>query len=209
MLGRWMQSGARGRARIVAVLVAVVAVVAPAHAQPGQQVAVESWLSTQDMKHTLDAQPALRFRGARSAKDATIQIDASQTYQTMLGLGSSLEHTTCANLWKLDEAARSDVVEKLVSPDTGIGMSTMRICIGTPDFTGEPWYTYDDMPPGQKDEKLERFSIEKDKAYILPVLKLALQKNPDLVFYASPWSPPGWMKTGDDMIGGHLYRSTS
>jgi glucosylceramidase len=36
------------------------------------------------------------------------------------------------------------------------------------------------------------------------VLKLARQKNPDLLFFASPWSPPGWMKTTGTMMGGHL-----
>lgn len=188
-----------------ATIVAPLLLILVADAADSQQVAVESWLSTLDMKHTLEAQPALKFRDAHGAQGTTIRVDPSQTYQIMLGMGSSLEHTTCANLWRLDESKRADVIEKLVSPDKGIGMSTMRICIGTPDFTGEPWYTYDDMPPGEKDEKLEHFSIEKDRTYILPVLKLALQKNPDLKFFASPWSPPGWMKTGDDMIGGHLY----
>ncbi len=164
---------------------------------------VECWLTTSDMQQTLSPQKSLRFSAGRG--DADLAIDESSTYQTMLGMGSSLEHTTCANLWRLGPEAREAVVEKLVSPDQGIGMSTMRICIGTPDFTGEPWYTYDDMPPGETDMNLDHFSIEKDRAYIIPILKLALEKNPDLRFYASPWSPPGWMKTCGDMIGGHLY----
>ncbi|MCA9430672.1 MAG: glycosyl hydrolase, partial [Candidatus Omnitrophica bacterium] len=128
-----------------------------------------------------------------------------KTHQTILGLGSSFEHTTCWNLWRLSPEKRSEVLDRLVSPEKGIGMNLMRICIGTPDFTGEPWYSYDDRPPGETDEELEHFSIEKDLAYIIPVLKEALEKNPDLLFYASPWSPPGWMKTSDELIGGHLY----
>jgi len=51
---------------------------------------------------------------------------------------------------------------------------------------------------------LSRFSIEQDRAYVLPVLKLARRKNPDLLFFASPWSPPGWMKTTGSLIGGEL-----
>jgi glucosylceramidase len=80
----------------------------------------------------------------------------------------------------------------------------VRICIGTPDFTSDPWYSYNDLPPAETDPELKRFSIEKDRAYILPVLKLARQKNPDLLFFASPWSPPGWMKTTGTVIGGEL-----
>jgi O-glycosyl hydrolase len=166
---------------------------------------VASWISSADMTRRMQPQPGLRFEPARDEPAGPIRIAEDTSYQTMLGLGSSLEHTTCYNLWRLDEATRAEVVERLVCPERGIGMSVMRICIGTPDFTGEPWYTYNDMPPGEKDEGLEHFSIEKDKAYVLPVLQLALQKNPDLVFFASPWSPPGWMKTCDDLIGGHLY----
>jgi glucosylceramidase len=99
---------------------------------------------------------------------------------------------------------REAVVERLVSPKTGIGMNLMRICIGTPDFTGDPWYSYDDLPPGQTDSELHRFSIDKDRTYILPILKLARAKNPDLLFFASSWSPPGWMKSTGNMIGGRL-----
>ena len=122
----------------------------------------------------------------------------------MLGLGSSLEPATCSNLWRMSAADRERTIERLVSPTTGIGMNLMRICIGTPDFTGDPWYSYNDLPPGETDPELKRFSIEKDRAYILPVLKLARQKNPDLLFFASPWSPPGWMKSTGTMIGGEL-----
>ena len=166
---------------------------------------VESWVSSLDMSRTLAAQDKLAFSSAVQGQESDIVVDDSQTYQTILGLGSSLEHSTCANLWRLEPALRSEVMERLVSPGKGIGMNLMRICIGTPDFTGEPWYSYDDMPAGQTDDDLKNFSIEKDRAYVIPVLKLALEKNPDLLFFATPWSPPGWMKTTGDLIGGHLY----
>jgi glucosylceramidase len=170
-----------------------------AQSNPG----IECWITTEDLTCKMNPQPPLEFSKSLPVK-TDIRIDEQKTYQTILGLGSSLEHTTCANLWRLDAVTRNEVMERLISPQNGIGMSTMRICIGSPDFTGEPWYTYDDMPPGEKDNTLDHFSIEKDRAYILPILKIALAKNPQMVFFASPWSPPGWMKTCDDLIGGHL-----
>jgi glucosylceramidase len=166
---------------------------------------VEVWLTTEDGKHSLAEQAPLALCEAKEAGRFVLKLDPAVTYQTILGLGASLEHTTCANLWKLSPEKRAEVVERLVSPDRGIGMNLMRICMGTPDFTGDPWYSYNDMPPGEKDPDLSHFSIERDRAYILPVLKLALEKNPELKFYATPWSPPGWMKTSDDLIGGQLY----
>jgi beta-glucosidase len=166
---------------------------------------VKVWISSQDMKYTLTPGDRLPLvaRGAE-LKQPSIEVDPKQTYQSVLGMGASLEPTTCYNLRQLGPQKMDEVIERIVDPEKGIGMNLMRICIGTPDFTGDPWYSYDDMPPGQTDLKLEHFSIEKDKAYILPVIKRALAKNPDLLFYASPWSPPGWMKSCEDMIGGWL-----
>jgi len=187
------------------VFAAILVLLALAPSVCAAEAAVSCWISSEDESRLLSAQPPLQAKEARHRDKADIAINPAKTYQSILGLGASFEHTTCANLWRLSPAARAEVMEKLVSPEKGIGINLMRICIGTPDFTGEPWYSYDDMPPGKKDPNLEHFSIDKDKKYVLPVLKLAMEKNPDILFYASPWSPPGWMKTCDDMIGGHLY----
>jgi len=165
---------------------------------------VQVWVSSEDMKHTLTAGKPLQFVEKRPPSQDTIKIEDSQSYQAILGMGSSLEPTTCYNIALLPSDEQERVIESLVNPTSGIGMNLMRICIGTPDFTGDPWYSYDDMPPGKTDPELQHFSIEKDRRYIIPVLKLALKKNHDLLFFASPWSPPGWMTSTDNMIGGHL-----
>ena len=151
---------------------------------------VHWWLSSADMKSQLAEQPSLEWKSGPTDDKGRIEINPTVEFQKMLGLGSSLEPATCSNLWRMSEVDRERTIERLVSPTTGIGMNLMRICIGTPDFTGDPWYSYDDLPAGETDPELKRFSIEKDRAYILPVLKLARLKNPDLLFFASPWSPP-------------------
>lgn len=167
---------------------------------------VRSWVTTQDLSMTFQEQPTLTL-GRLSDRGANIiRINPSQRYQKVLGMGASLEHTTCSNLARLPDSERDRVIARLVSPKTGIGMNLMRVCIGTSDFTGDPWYSYDDLPPGETDPHLKRFSIERDQAYILPALRSALRANPDLLFFASAWSPPGWMKTTGTMIGGKLKR---
>ena len=103
------------------------------------------------------------------------------TYQQMLGMGASFEHTTCSNLFRLPAAARTKAIERLVSPASGIGMNLMRVCIGTSDFCGEPWYSYSDLPPGETDPELRTFSIARDRDYILPVLREARRLNRDLL----------------------------
>jgi len=154
----------------------------------------------------LAAQPPLEWQAESSNRAETIEVNPSVTYQTMLGLGSSLEPSTCSNLWRMPPDLRERTLDRLVNVTNGIGMNLMRICIGTPDFTGDPWHSYDDLAPGETNSELKRFSVERDRAYILPVLKLATQRNPDLRFFASPWSPPGWMKSTGTMIGGELLR---
>ena len=164
---------------------------------------VSSWISTQDLRLKMERQPDLAWSQVRPAIP-TIELQPDTRFQKMLGMGASLEPTTCWNLSRLDDAARSEVLSRLLSSSEGAGMNLMRICIGTPDFTGDPWYTYNDVPAGETDPDLVRFSIDKDRRYILPVLKQALQMKPDLLFYASPWSPPAWMKTSRSLLGGSL-----
>ncbi len=166
--------------------------------------AIRWWVSSADRKQQLAEQAPLEWRAGAGSPASRIAINPAITFQTMLGLGSSLEPTTCSNLWAMSAADRADTVERVVSSTAGIGMNLMRVCIGTPDFTGDPWYSYSDLPRGETDPELKHFSIEKDRAYILPVLKLARAKNPELLFFASPWSPPGWMKSNGTMIGGEL-----
>ena len=79
--------------------------------------------------------------------------------------------------------------------------------MGASDFSVTGPYSYDDLPPGQSDPMLSKFSINHDTAYILPILKQALALNPALKFMANPWSPPAWMKTNGSMYGtsnGHI-----
>jgi O-glycosyl hydrolase len=169
-------------------------------------VRIHWWLSSEDGASRLSPQPDLQFRRSPPPGRGTIQIDETTAYQTVLGLGSSLEHSTCYNLSLLPPAQRDKVIESLVHPERGIGMNLMRLCIGTSDFAPGPFYTYDDMPPGEEDPGLERFSIDQDREYVLPVIKLAQRSNPNLKFIASPWTPPPWMKTNGRYGGGRLRR---
>lgn len=161
-------------------------------------------LTTEDGQYQLSEQAPLEWADDAREAGTVIDIDPSTVYQSILGLGSSLEHATAHNLTLLDPETRAEVMERIVCPDKGIGMNLMRLCIGTSDFTGDPWYTYADMPEGEEDWELASFSIEKDRDYLLPVIKLAQEINPDIVFFASVWSPPAWMKKPRTLTGGSI-----
>ena len=166
---------------------------------------VEQWESSQQAQSWMNKLDPIQT-SSPSKEEATVLIDPSKTYQSILGVGASLEHSTCWNLSQLNAALRSDVIRQIVGPQVGNGMNIMRICIGASDFIGEPFYSYDDRPDGETDLDLAHFSIEKDRAYVLPVLKEALAVNPDLLFVASPWSPPAWMKDNGSLKHGRLLR---
>jgi O-glycosyl hydrolase len=202
MLPSWRSSGRRSAGLFATVALTLYAASPSLAAAPSNS--IQWWVTSADKRQQLTEQPALVWRTEAGSNGERIEINPAATFQTILGLGSSLEPATCSNLWRMSPSNREHTVERLVSPTSGIGMNLMRICIGTPDFTGDPWYSYDDLAAGETDPELKRFSIERDLAYIVPVLKLAQQKNPNLLFFASPWSPPGWMKSNGTLIGGEL-----
>lgn len=137
-----------------------------------------------------------------SSGSATITADTATRYQSVLGVGSSLEESTIYNLSRMSPSVRTAALHKLVDPVNGAGFNVARIPLGTSDFTSRAFYTYDD---GAADPSLSRFSIQKDIDYnIISVLKEAKAINPNLLLFGSVWSPPAWMKNNNSLIGGSL-----
>jgi glucosylceramidase len=116
-----------------------------------------------------------------------------------LGFGVAITGSSCYNLAKMESGDRRALLEQIYGKD-GLGLSVARLTIGSSDYSAE-LYSYDDV---EGDEALEHFSIARDEEYIIPMIKEILSVNPEVYFYASPWSPPGWMKTGGSMCGGYM-----
>ena len=104
---------------------------------------------------------------------------------------------------KMNGAQRHQLLVELFDRGSGIGLSCLRQPIGASDFRLSN-YSYDDMPPGKEDFDLKNFSIARDQETIIPVLNEALAINTDILFIASPWSPPPWMKTSGVFGAGAL-----
>lgn len=133
-----------------------------------------------------------------------VTVDESQTYQEMDGFGASFTDSAAYLINQvLDDGQKAEVMEKLFDPQTGIGLSVLRNPMGASDYARDI-YSYDDMPEGESDPELSRFSVAHDEADIIPLLKKAVALNPDVKLMASPWSAPGWMKTSGSMIAGQL-----
>ncbi|WP_218015238.1 carbohydrate binding domain-containing protein [Brevibacillus dissolubilis] len=168
-----------------------------------------AWFSApMPIPYTLSRQADISVTSQTSTQATTIYVDPAVQFQSILGVGTSLEESTIYNISRMTPVKREEVLRKLVDPVNGAGMNLIRICFGTADFTGRPFYTYDDMPTGQSDPNLTHFSIQKDIDYnIIATLKQALAINPNIKIFASAWSAPAWMKDNKSLIGGRLLSS--
>ena len=113
-------------------------------------------------------------------RGATIMVDPTRRYQTMVGFGASMTDSAAYVLSRdLSPWVRRQTMRDLFSPTEGIGLSMLRQPMGASDFAVGRVYSYDDQPVGQTDPDLSDFSVGHDRAYILPRLQEALRLNPD------------------------------
>ncbi|MFA6832618.1 MAG: glycoside hydrolase family 30 beta sandwich domain-containing protein [Bacteroidaceae bacterium] len=121
-------------------------------------------------------------------KSADIEINPSQTYQTMDGFGAAITYSTAYNLLKMSQTDRTNFLRKTFSDTDGYGFSYVRISIGCSDFSSKE-YTCCDKPG------IENFGLQSDDInYVIPVMKEILAINPHLKVIGSPWTCPQWMK---------------
>ncbi len=162
-----------------------------------------SWITTTDETSKLNKQPDLVFNSDVNSNQ-TILVDASQKFQTIEGFGFSLTGGSAQTILKLDKAKREALLQELFSrKNDAVGISYLRISIGASDLN-EVVFSYDDMPEGQTDLKLEHFNLGPDLKDVVPVLKEILAINPKIKIMGSPWSPPVWMKDNGSSKGGSL-----
>lgn len=130
--------------------------------------------------------------------ESSIIVDPSKEFQTFLGIGAALTDAAAETFYKLTEANQSKFLEAYYSKEKGIGYSLGRTIIHSCDFsTGS--YTYIE----EGDAELKTFNIDHDRKYRLPFTKKAIEAaGGKLTMYASPWSPPAFMKSNNNMLKG-------
>lgn len=120
----------------------------------------------------------------------TLKLNGLQ-HQTWEGFGGCFNELSQIALQKLNEEARSEIYDDLFSPQAdGLRLNFCRLPIGASDYA-VGWYSHNETPG---DFSMENFSVQRDEKYLLPYLREALKRNPDMKLFASPWSPPTWMK---------------
>jgi glucosylceramidase len=129
----------------------------------------------------------------------TVIVDSHKNFQAIVGIGGALTDASAEVYAKLPADKQKELLTAYFDAEKGIGYSLCRTNIHSCDFSSES-YTYAETPG---DKELKDFTIAHDKKYRLPFIKAALAtaKEPFKIF-ASPWSPPAWMKSNNNMLHG-------
>jgi glucosylceramidase len=112
------------------------------------------------------------------------------TYQPVEGFGGCFNELSWIALKQLPEEIREKIMDILFTPDGECSFNFGRLPIGASDYAAE-WYSHNEF---SGDYSMEKFSIARDQLYLIPYIKAALKRRNDLKLFASPWSPPTWMK---------------
>lgn len=158
------------------------------------------YLTARDSGHRLHAIGAFTLEPLEQpAEKSAVMVDPTRRFQTIVGFGGALTDASAETFYKLSVQKQEELLTAYFSPDQGLGYSLARTSIHSCDFSSES-YTYDDIPG---DTSLTHFSIAHDERYRIPFIKAAIAAaNDHLTIFASPWSPPAWMKTNNHMLKG-------
>jgi glucosylceramidase len=119
-------------------------------------------------------------------------------FQTYLGIGGAITDASAEVFAKLSADKQKEFLQAYYSKKNGIGYSIIRTTIHSSDFSSGS-YTYVD----EGDKALTSFNVSHDMQYRVPLIKKALQAaDRKITLYASPWSPPAFMKTNNNMLRG-------
>ncbi len=164
---------------------------------------IDLWMTKSDRSALLQKQSNVLYFADTINSYPNIEVDSLTSYQSIDGFGFTL---TGASAYLLNSmgAGKAALLQELFGNNTNsIGVNYLRVSIGASDLSAEV-FSYNDLPAGQTDPELKKFSLSKDTVDLIPVLKEILAINPAIKIMGSPWSPPVWMKDNKSSVGGRL-----
>ena len=150
--------------------------------------------------YRLSATDTLTFKpmGQPLETQVCVFVDPSKRFQRVLGIGGALTDAAAETYAKLPSAKQQEILDAYFDPHKGIGYTLGRTNIHSCDFSSAS-YTY----VTEGDKALKSFSVDHDKQFRIPFIKKAMAAaGGKLTLFGSPWSPPAFMKTNNDMLHG-------
>jgi glucosylceramidase len=165
---------------------------------------VSYWLTKGDQTVLLQRQNVSLLFGTNANNYPFIDVDSTQTFQTIDGFGFTLTGGSAYVINQMDAISKASLLRELFGNDSlSIGISYLRLSIGSSDLNTSV-FSYDDMPSGQTDTGLTHFSLAADTSDLIPILKQIVAINQSIKIIAAPWSAPTWMKNNNNSVAGSL-----
>jgi glucosylceramidase len=145
------------------------------------------------MVSTTEYHPWVIHEGVKSGKMAAaadVIIDKTRTGQTIKGFGACFNELGWTSINRLKENDKQAIFTELFKPGVGANFNICRMPVGANDFSLD-WYSYNET---DGDFEMKNFSIQNDLKTLVPFIHEAQRYYPELEIWASPWSPPEWMK---------------
>lgn len=168
------------------------------HAQKAKTVKV--YLSAKGTDNRLTPTETLTFSAKPQPVETEVAVfvDPSKTFQTMLGIGGALTDASAETFYKLPKDKQQEFLTAYFDKEKGIGYTLGRTSIQSSDFSSAS-YSY----VKEGDKALKTFDISHDKQYKIPFIKATTKAaGGKLTLFVSPWSPPAFMKTNNDVLHG-------
>jgi glucosylceramidase len=167
--------------------------------------AVSIFTTADSSNYRLTKTGVLEFKKLAQPTEGEISlfVDPDKTFQTFLGIGAALTDASAETFAKMSVEKQNEILQAFFNKEKGIGYTLARTNIHSCDFSSGS-YTY----VNEGDSLLKSFSIDHDRAFRIPFIKKAIAAaGGKLLLYASPWSPPAFMKTNNNMLhGGKLKK---
>lgn len=130
--------------------------------------------------------------------EISVFVNPNKQYQTFIGIGGAITDASAEVFAKLSKNKQQELLDAYYDKEKGIGYTLARTTIHSCDFSSES-YIY----VSNESKDLNSFSIQHDKEFRIPLIKKAIEAaGGSLLLFASPWSPPAFMKDNNNMLKG-------
>jgi len=160
----------------------------------------EVYVTSRDSELRMSLSDKLKFEEYEhtSERQPIVFVNEKVTFQTIEGIGGAITDAAAETFYKMPEGKRNEIIEAYFGKGKGIGYNLVRVNIASCDFSSGS-YSYID----EGDTSLASFTIDHDLQYKIPMVKEArAAAGEEVLMFASPWSPPAWMKTNGDVLHG-------
>jgi glucosylceramidase len=159
----------------------------------------EVYTTAKDTHLKMEKTGQFNFEKAKQPLETEIfvVVNPLKSFQSFIGIGGAITDASAEVFAKLSEERQDELINAYYS-DYGLKYNLMRTSIHSCDFSSAS-YTYIE----EGDKELKSFNIAHDKKFRVPMIKRAIEKaNGEVILFASPWSPPAFMKDNNNMLKG-------